>query len=536
MRLPALLAASAGAAAAESRPHLLFMMADQMRYDALGASGNAAAATPALDRIAAEGALFQYGTSSTPTCTPARAALLTGKSPWNHGMLGYGAVAPEYPYEMPRALRDAGYATATFGKDHFGWNASSGTGNQHGYEFLQLYDGLGSFMAGKPNNWTGEFDDYDAWFQKEMPGKDPQATLDDWNGWHAKAFVYPEYYHPMAWVGRQAVSYLKAYNDTRPWFVKVSFHRPHSPYDPPQRVLDKFAATKLPAIITSPKGGWDERFIGGAGHPPGCGPTNDAWCGLMPAADADFTRRAYYASVAFVDEQVAKIYQALLDRNWLENTLILWTSDHGDGQGDHYHWRKGFPYEFSAHVPMMVRWPNSMDGVKMPRGAVVRAPLVAELRDVLHTFVDSAGAADAVPQGTFQPEDGKSLLCLLRDPSGLTCPYSPNPGPWRKWIDMEHSTCYNETNHWNALTDGQMKYVFRAWYGDEQLFNLTADPGELYDVAGSPNYSAELRKWRSRMVAQFQSEGRGKDWVSSTGELLRRAKGQTYGPNYPSHA
>ncbi len=67
------------------------------------------------------------------------------------------------------------------------------------------------------------------------------------------------------------------------------------------------------------------------------------------------------------------------------------------------------------------------------------------------------------------------MLCLLRDPTGSRCDYPPNPGPWRSWIDMEHNTCYNLTNHWSALTDGRMKYIFRAWKGDEQLFNLTAD-------------------------------------------------------------
>ncbi len=79
------------------------------------------------------------------------------------------------------------------------------------------------------------------------------------------------------------------------------------------------------------------------------------------------------------------------------------------------------------------------------------------------------------------------LLCLLRDPSGATCDYAPNPGPWRPWLDMEHSTCYNETNHWSALTDGRMKYVFRAWAPDlatqEQLFNLTTDPGERVQLS-----------------------------------------------------
>ena len=137
----------------------------------------------------------------------------------------------------------------------------------------------------------------------------------------------------------------------------------------------------------------------------------------------------------------------------------------------------------------------------------------------------------------FDPADGKSLLCLLTDPTGASCDYAPNPGPWRTYIDMEHSECYNMTNHWSALTDGQTKYVFRAWAGDEQLFDLKNDPRETVDVSGVPSYSAVLQTWRQRMVTQFQTEHRGPLWVSEDGKLQIRS-GKTnpkfnYSPNYP---
>ena len=92
-----------------SRPNILLLMADQWRADCLGAAGNRAIDTPNLDRLAAAGVRFTNAYSATPTCTPARAALLTGLAPWNHGMLRYADVAARYPLEMPRALRDAGY-------------------------------------------------------------------------------------------------------------------------------------------------------------------------------------------------------------------------------------------------------------------------------------------------------------------------------------------------------------------------------------------------------------------------------------------
>lgn len=148
-----------------------------------------------------------------------------------------------------------------------------------------------------------------------------------------------------------------------------------------------------------------------------------------------------------------------------------------------------------------MRWPQSYSSVaSIPRGTVITG-LVSELRDIFHTAVDVGDAAGLIPAGHFKPEDGKSLLCLLKDPTGATCDYAGNPGPWRQALDMEHSTCYNESNHWNALTDGSIKYVFRAFFGDEQLFNLTADKYELEELSNDPLYVSLLHTSTSQVVA-----------------------------------
>lgn len=290
---------------------------------------------------------------------------------------------------------------------------------------------------------------------------------------------------------------------------------------------------------------WCLRFRGKSGDPKGCGPSPDAWCGEMPDDDAILSRRAYAASVNFVDEWVGHIYDTLEERNLLERTWILWTSDHGDGQGDMYHWRKGYPYEFSAHVPMLLRWPESWAATQpagsiVARGSILEPPVVTELRDVLHTMVDAAGLAGSLPAydsgapSAFAAEDGKSMLCLLRDPTGKTnCDYAPNPGPWRQWLDLEHAQCYNMSNHWSALTDGKIKYIYRAWADDEQLFDLAKDPSETEEVSSKAEYAEALALWRSRMVSQFEAEGRGAKWVKD-GKLVRRTKSTTYSPNYPS--
>eukprot|EP01051_Picozoa_sp_SAG22_P010659 SAG22_NODE_970_length_6231_cov_2.345890_4_plen_123_part_00 len=109
-------------------------------------------------------------------------------------------------------------------------------------------------------------------------------------------------------------------------------------------------------------------------------------------------------------------------------------------------------------------------------------------------------------------------------------------------LTRKHRPSDNETNHWNALTDGKTKYIWRAWFGDEHLFDLTADPGEQHELSGVPAAAPTLRLWRSRLVAQFQRENRGPAYVTEGGELVRRnvASGQPgntpYSPNYPAGA
>jgi arylsulfatase A-like enzyme len=230
------------------------------------------------------------------------------------------------------------------------------------------------------------------------------------------------------------------------------------------------------------------------------------------------------------------------DRRLLERTWILFTSDHGDGQGDMFHWRKGYPYEFSAHVPMVLRWPQEWaskqpaGSLQVARGSVVAPPLVAELRDVFHTLADAAGISrnsSLMPPQLFHKADGRSLLCLLRDPTGMRhCDYPPNPGRWRRWVDMEHGTCFNSSNHWSALTDGRSKYVYIASLAEEQLFNLSADPHEGVDLSRSARHQAELALWRGRLISQFEAEGRGDAWVKG-GALVQRAQAMDYSPNYP---
>ena len=301
-------------------PNILFLMADQLRFDALSSFPGSSARTPHLDGLTAEGALFTHHYSSTPICTPARAAILTGRSPWNHGMLGYGAVAPQYDHELIQTMEEAGYRTVVVGKNHFGCEASA----NHSFQELEIYDGLGSGMP------TGKcFDDYDRWFQRVMPGDNPLKSGHlDWNTWRSGVYEYPEELHPPAWTGRVAVQQLEELaQGGEPFFSKVSFHRPHSPYDPPRRVLNETPSPRTGPARSSDvlDNGWRHCFARG---------TKDAWCGEVAEDEMAATRRAYLASVTFVDEKIGDVLAALSRLGLQNNTFVLFTSDHGDMQQD----------------------------------------------------------------------------------------------------------------------------------------------------------------------------------------------------------
>ncbi len=471
-----------------SKPNLLLLMSDQHRGDCVGADGNRAIHTPNLDEIARGGALFKQAYTATPSCVPARAALLTGLSPWHHGLLGMDGwpIPPHYPTELPRALKDAGYYTIGIGKMEFGPIRTTG----HGFDLMIHDETADTFRT-----------DYTSWFLSKAPNLDPLAVGLNWNAFGAKPYPFPERLHPTHWTGETAVRFLRTYKRPEPFFLKVSFIAPHSPYTPPDRCLRQYANADLPKAFT---GNWDARFKSRSG------PGTDIWHGDLDARQVHDSRAGYYGSVSFVDEQIGRILETLDQRGWMGETLILYTTDHGDMLGDHYLWRKCQPYQSDLRIPLLVRWPQGLVSAK--RGQVISE--VVELRDVLPTFVEGAG-------GSVRSRiDGSGLLSLIR---GKT-------SGWRQTLELEHDVCYSPTVHWNALTDGHIKYIFHAYDGWEQLFDLDRDPQEQTDLAADPAHAALLRQWRERMIGKLAE--RGPEYVKN-GKLMLRPERMPISPNYP---
>jgi arylsulfatase len=474
----------------QKKPNILYLMADQHRGDCLGCAGNPVIKTPNLDSIAKDGVVFSNAYSSTPSCTPARSAILTGLSPWHHGMIGYGRVAGKYPFELPGALRDAGYYLYGIGKMH--WFPQR---RLRGYHKILLDE------SGRVET-PGFVSDYHLCFKEQAPDLDPDATGIGWNDYRAKAYVLPERLHPTTWTADRAVEFIENYERSEPFMLKVSFARPHSPYDPTQRFMDMYNEDDMPAPSV---GDWAAQYA-----PHDEPPKPNLWHGDLGVQQAKKSHRAYYGSITFIDEQIGRILAALKKRGMYDKTLIIFFADHGDMLGDHNLWRKTYAYEGSAHVPMLLRWPKSM-GMDNKRGKTLPQP--TELRDILPTFLDAAGAP--IPDHL----DGRSLLDLVRG----------NTKNWRPFIDLEHSMCYNQ-DHWNALTDSKVKYIYYAFDGREELFDLSNDPHELRNLATDPTHKSTLLQWRQRMVEHLSE--RGEQFVSD-GKLTIRKERMLYSPHFP---
>ncbi|MDR1369039.1 MAG: arylsulfatase [Dysgonamonadaceae bacterium] len=476
---------------APEKPNLILIMTDQQRFDCVGAMGNKNISTPNIDQLAKDGFMFRNAYTSTPSSTPARAGLLTGSSPWKHGMLGYSKVAKKYPNEMPQMLKNAGYYTFGIGKMHY-----TPQRNLHGFDGTLLDE---SGRVESPDFVS----DYRQWFAMQAPGEDPDATGIKWNEHTGKVYVNDEKLHPTQWTGNEAIRFIRNYHQANPLFLKISFARPHSPYDPPQRYYDMYKNTDIPSPFV---GDWCERF---ADRPM----TRDAAFGDFGIEHAIDSRKHYYATVTFVDDQIGRIISTLKENGTYDNSWIIFISDHGDMLGDHYHWRKTYAYEGSSHIPFIVKPPKNMETV-LQRGESLEQAV--EIRDVLPTFLEIA----KIPQ----PEnmDGMSVVKLLKD----------KEASWRPYIDMEHATCYENANYWAALTDGKMKYIWFFHTGEEQLFDLSKDPGELKNLVPDKNYSKITGYWRKEMITHLAE--RGEPYVKD-GKLQIVEKTILLGRNYPEY-
>ena len=446
------------------RPNILFIFPDQWRGDGLSAVGNPDVDTPNLDELASRGTLFTRAYTPCPSCIAARASLLTGLTPHRAGRLGYRDKVPwQYAQTYPRLLRDAGYQTLCAGKTHFYPQRA-----HLGFEQIELYD---------TQKLDADFQsDYHRFLRDRTAGLvvDTAEQMNS-NSWHAVPWTHDIALHPSTWTTDRAIDLLRRRDPTRPFLLQVNYHRPHPPLDPPMVWFDRYRERPMRPV---PVGDWAGEFARPAVGLQPC-------VGYLPEHLALLARRAYFAQLAHLDFEIGRlIYFLRTQTSALDNTLIVFSSDHGELLGDHHTWRKFNALEGSARVPLIVTMPSSSS---QARGRTNDTPVT--LIDLMPTLLEAAG------QIAPNPLDGQSLLPALRD----------EPLPERQYVHGEHAGNHFGGGGWQYLVDRQHKYAWQTTSGRELLFDLIHDPDERHDLTPDPDARPALETMRRRLIEILQN-------------------------------
>lgn len=460
------------------RPNILLIMADQFRGDCLGFAGHPDVKTPYLDTLAARGVSFDNAYSACPSCIAARAAFHTGLDQRHHGRVGYEDNVPwRYEHTLAGELSAAGYYTQCVGKMHV-----HPLRNYLGFHNVELHDGYLHAARYGSVAWTEsqkQADDYFHWLRNEG-GVDADVTDTglECNSWLSRPWIYPEKLHPTNWVTDRSIDFLRRKDPDKPFFLMASYLKPHPPFDPPEYYLNLYLHKTLspPAL-----GNWetdDALRSQGRVFDSKCGPSDSELLHQMQAG--------YYGCITHLDHQIGRLIQALVEYEVYDDTVILFTADHGEELGDHHLFRKSRAYEGSSRIPFIVSAPESLiPGIN--RGGVSHA--VTELRDVMPTLLDIAGAPC--------PEtDGESVLPLV---CGTQCAL-------RGYLHGEHS--YGALSaHW-IVTETD-KFIWYSETGEEQYFCLETDPYESDNRIADKAAAARVAELRRILIRELDGRPEG---------------------------
>ena len=456
---------------ARNRPNILLIVTDQQRGDCLGIDGHPVLQTPNMDEIACDGVRFRRAYAECPSCIPARRTLMSGQAPAAQGMVGFiGRVPFDPPATLAGELRNAGYETRMIGKLHL-WPPRQ----RFGFDCVEWAEST----RGPPANAGNDYLD---WLHGEVP-------VDRWamahgatpNGWIGRPNHLPTALTHSAWCVTRAIEFLRRRDPTAPFFLNVSFIDPHPPFTPPKIFYDQYDRMALPDPVI---GDWVVPF---SGPRRGLDPEGSDY-GMRLDLDPiqmHTCRAAYYGLIAHVDAELGRLVQFMRDQDVLDDTFIVFVSDHGEMLGDHQLFEKTRAFEASARVPFLCRAPDWMECVP---GVILDHPV--GLQDVMPTLLDVAGTS--VPPAVT----GRSVLPLWRS----------SDAPWRDVLHGEHSGFQDyvrDGNHF--LVDGRMKYIWFSQTGSELLFDLSVDPNECHDLSGEQ----DLMSWRSRLADVLRDRPEG---------------------------
>ena len=444
------------------RPNIVFMMPDQLRHDFLSCYGASFIDTPNIDALCNEGIRYNRAYSEHPVCVPARASLLTGMNAIKNGVLGNGQyVRPDYAdcglKTWPELLGEAGYRTVA-------------TGKMHSYPWEKRF-GFQERIIAEDKLWGFIEDDYHHFLSQAGHSKRSFVDVAEYHERHqACVSPIPWEYNVDHFVGNESAGWIDRYEGDAPFAMMVGFPGPHSPYDPAAEY-----ATFDPETMPEPIAAVDDdvRMMGGVGGRKRRGPSRKSWYAVenseAPTRETHMVQRAYYSGlIKQIDVEVGRIVDALDRKGILDNTVIIFSSDHGDYLGDHGLRGKGSFYEGACHVPMLVRHPDL--GTSQVRDDLVT------LTDVTATMLRLGGCdvpdyVDSVPLPGVGESDAPTREFVFGVLSG-------------GWM----------------LYDGTWKLV--RYPQGTQLYHLEDDPDELHNRARDPECASILNEMDVRLTAE----------------------------------
>jgi choline-sulfatase len=444
------------------RPNVLLIMADQLAASWLPVHGHGRVHAPNVDALAECSTIFESAYCPSPLCAPSRAGLLTGRLPSRTGVFDNAAELPASLPTVTHQLRADGYFTALVGKMHF-----VGPDQLHGFEERLTADIYPGDLDWTPD-WRLPASAHVPWYHTMESVLEPGVCV---------ASMQQDYDDEVAFRAVRKLFDLARDGGERPFFLVVSFTNPHDPWELRQRYWDLYdrAGIDLPAVPAIPLAETD----------PYSRRLRDM-CGTDEVALSDdqirAARHGYYAAISYLDERVGEVLGALRDGGLDDDTIVVFTADHGEMLGERGLWYKMSFFEQSACVPLLVR---------VPGGTLARR--VAEpvsLLDVAPTLAELTGAAREPATAT----DGESLLPLMAADGAA------RSGP----VVGEYLA---EGVNAPAVMVRRGTHKFIACPGDpDQLYDLARDPAELVNLASEPEHQETVDALRDEISRRWDLE------------------------------
>jgi choline-sulfatase len=467
------------------QPNILIIMVDQLNGTLFPDGPADYLKTPTLAALAREAVRFNANYCASPLCAPSRAAFMSGQLPSRTGVYDNAAEFPSAVPTFAHHLRRLGYKTALSGKMHF-----VGPDQLHGFEERLTTDIYPADFGWTPD-WTKPDERIDWWYHNLSSVTDSgtaeitnQLEYDDEVAFHAKQRIYD----------------FARKGDGRPFCLTVSFTHPHDPYVMRKKFMELYPDDAVP-MPTVPAIAYEEQDPHSRRLLDSCD-----WRRFdITEENIRDARRAYLAAMSYLDEKIAELLGVLKDCHFDQNTVVVFTSDHGDMLGERGLWFKMNFFEGSARVPLMIHAPFLFEG----RG--VSEP--SSLLDVLPTLVELAGGSVGdIPNGI----DGASLLPLARG----------GAEPDRR-IYGEYAA-EGSIAPMVMVRQGDLKYI-HSEVDPPQLFDLASDPKELNNLASGP----VAARFADMVASRWDLAGFNKDVLASQAQRRIIYEALRNGSYYP---